>query len=246
MVEKLILKLIKKSYESERVERLSFVVIDPIPWSFLPGQFVVMLLEHGGIIHKRSYSLISNPRSAEIELVYTYLPGGVASEYFKNMQIGDLVNANGPSGKFTIVAEPGLRYIWLATGTGIGPFCSMLQTIDFNDSTVEILFGIRSIDELICKDILQNAINNNANIKLHYCFSQNLPRQVEKAKYNKGYVQECLAMFGLDLVKDRFYLCGNPAMVDACANILVKAGVINANIHREKYVVTGLSSKRSR
>ena len=243
MVEKLKLQLTKKSYESERVERLSFAVLEPSGWSFLPGQFIVMLLEQNGKIHKRSYSLISKPNAAEVELVYTYLPGGVASEHFKNMQLGDTVMANGPQGKFIITVEAGLRYIWLATGTGIGPFCSMLQAVDFSGSNVEILFGIRSISDIICRDILEKDVNKK-NIKLHYCCSRETNNLLNQEQYKLGYVQENLARLTLDPLKDRFYLCGNPAMVDTCATFLLSSGINPSNIHREKYVVSGLTTKK--
>lgn len=53
---------------------------------------------------------------------------GVCSNYLADLQVGDKVQLTGPAGKrFVLPADPAAHnYIFIATGTGIAPFRSML------------------------------------------------------------------------------------------------------------------------
>ena len=51
-----------------------------------------------------------------------------------------------------------------------------------------------------------------------------------------GYVQQFLGEFAPDTGTDIAYLCGNPNMVDTCAEELREAGLLPRQIRREKYV----------
>lgn len=57
-------------------------------------------------VKRRSYSLGSLPTDNELlEIAITYVKGGIASEAFFNMQVGDITPAMGPAGRLILKDE---------------------------------------------------------------------------------------------------------------------------------------------
>jgi CDP-4-dehydro-6-deoxyglucose reductase len=91
---------------------------------FEPGQYVT--LRSGDT--PRAYSLANSPAEHELEFCIRRVPGGrLTSELFVHVEEGDDVVVRGPYGEMGL-SNPSKRDVaFLATGTGVAPFRSMIQ-----------------------------------------------------------------------------------------------------------------------
>lgn len=92
------------------------------PFDFLPGQHVGLALDPD--MEPRLYSLASGPREAAMEILFDVHPGGALTPGLAEVRPGDSVWTTHPAGTFACERGPGL---WVAGGTGIAPFVSMLR-----------------------------------------------------------------------------------------------------------------------
>jgi len=137
----------------------------PDPFTFIPGQWVMVFDDRG---NKRPYSIASPPGSKAIKLCVKVVPSGVLSQYFLSLEKGDMVKLAGPYGVFTIQVPLKLDTVFIATGTGIAPFLSMLPAI-FEAGTekeVWLFFGAKTEKDLICRRELEYMERENKNF--HY------------------------------------------------------------------------------
>ena len=99
--------------------------------AFTAGQFirVGIDLEDGRV--GRPYSLVNPPNERHLEIFFNVVPEGPLSSRLAALEPGDsLWLTDAANGFLTLDEVPdNARDLWmLATGTGVGPFLSMLQT----------------------------------------------------------------------------------------------------------------------
>lgn len=91
---------------------------------FVPGQYV------GINYHRvpRAYSLTSVPHQPELELCVRRVPGGrLTSQLSTELDVGDPVTVRGPYGDLALEEKSDRDLVFLATGTGVAPFKSMID-----------------------------------------------------------------------------------------------------------------------
>lgn len=119
------------------------------PLEFNPGQFVD--IRYNGT--RRQYSIASSPNDGELTLCIRRVPGGKLTEdLLSNIQDGDEMKAYYPRGDFTLDENSGKDLVFLATGTGVAPFRSMIRYLyqeDLGeDRDVWLFLGTRWKDDL--------------------------------------------------------------------------------------------------
>ncbi|HYG05242.1 MAG TPA: ferredoxin--NADP reductase [Stenotrophomonas sp.] len=223
-----------------------FVRDDGQPLDFQPGQFIQVHFHYAdGTPARRSYSLATihdhalGPGEA-VEIAVSFVPGGAATALFEGMAPGDPLQASGPFGRFCLMpGDHNQRYLLIATGTGVTPYRSMLpllaENIAARDIEVVLLQGARNEEELLYGDDFRAFADSHPQFRYVPCFSRGLPDRAHPDARH-GYVQQHLAEFAPNPAGDIAYLCGNPNMVDACTEALKAAGLLSAQVRREKYV----------
>ncbi|ASV32825.1 ferredoxin--NADP(+) reductase [Candidatus Williamhamiltonella defendens] len=99
--------------------------IDP----FIAGQYTKLALEIDGTRVQRAYSYVNAPSDHRLEIYLVTVPGGKLSIPLHRLCIGeDIIVASKAQGFFILSEVPVCKTLWmLATGTGIGPYLSILQ-----------------------------------------------------------------------------------------------------------------------
>jgi len=96
------------------------------PVDFLAGQYVG--LQYRGT--PRAYSLASSPTESELEICVRRVPGGKLSpQLCDELAVGDEVTIRGPYGELVLQDHSPRDVVFLATGTGVAPFKSMIDYI---------------------------------------------------------------------------------------------------------------------
>ena len=94
---------------------------------FLPGQYVNIVVP--GTDQTRSYSFSSGPQADEVAFLLRNTPTGALPTYLRERaKVGDRVEFTGPLGSFYL-REVKRPLLFLAGGTGLAPFLSMLEKI---------------------------------------------------------------------------------------------------------------------
>ena len=100
-----------------------------------------------GLEINREYSMYSSANSEYLDFLIRSVEDGLISPALQKLKPGDLVEVDGAYGEFCL-KDPfsnNQEYLFIATGTGIAPFHSFVQT--WPTINYKILHGIRSQDE---------------------------------------------------------------------------------------------------
>jgi len=201
-------------------------------FDFVPGQFVSFSALLAGKQITRAYSIASAPgRGNRFELCLNRVPMGLFSNFLFEMKPGGDVEMQPPLGMF-VMRQPARESLFIATGTGIAPFRSMLQShLTESSPTITLLFGVRYQSHLMYgAEFIQLALRFP-----RFRYWPTLSRPDPDWRGRTGHVQEHLdeALAGrrdMDV-----YLCGLKAMVDDVRRLLKGIGFDRKQIFYEKY-----------
>ena len=225
-------KIISKQKLNGKTIQLNIKLISEKPFLFKAGQYINLKIG----TKYRAYSIASDPNhTGSFSVVATVAHHGIGANFFKKAHIGSKFEFVGPSGRFVLNDEFPPYLTFVATGTGIVPFVSMFYQIARlqPDSTIRVYFGIRHEEELFFLDKLNEFRQTITDFDYYVCVSQ--PKH--KTKYNRGHVTSYVP---LNKNGDmHYYLCGNPNMVEDVEGTLIRQGISNSDIYKEKYKIAG-------
>lgn len=98
---------------------------------FKAGQFTKIGLEvEPGKILSRPYSLVNSPDAALLEIIAVPIEQGRLSPQLHKLHVGERLKVMAPATGFLVMDEvpPSENLYLIATGTGVGPFLSILHT----------------------------------------------------------------------------------------------------------------------
>ncbi len=188
-------------------------------FQFTAGQHVIVGTEVS--LNQREYSIYSGEKQDYLEILVKEVIDGNVSKQLRNCKPGQLLEVNGPFGTFKLVTKNmySIKHLFIATGTGISPFHSMV--ISYPGIRYTILHGIRYLKE---------AYNKDDYLRKSYipCISE------EKSSSHTGRVTKFLPEYPIE-PDMMFYLCGNSSMIYEVCDILREKGVTGDRILTEVY-----------
>lgn len=202
---------------------------------FLPGQYVNVQVP--GSTQTRSYSFSSGPSTNEVSFLIRNVPQGLMSSYLREQaKPGDAITFRGPMGSFYLrpIERP---LLFLAGGTGLAPFLSMLDKIaEEGDVTqpVHLIFGVTHDEDRVELARLEDYARRLPNFS-YLCTVAN----PESSSPHKGYVTQHITASQLNGGDVDIYLCGPPPMVEAVRDWLAAEGVKPRNFYYEKFAGAG-------
>ncbi len=180
----------------------------------------------------RAYSIASPPDGNRFELCLNRVREGLMSPRLFDKEPGDELEMHGPLG-FFVLRDPLRDSVFVATGTGIAPFRSMLlhpSTLQ-SGRTITLLFGARFEHSLLYHSEWQALADSNPNFR----YVPTITRPDEGWQGHAGRVQQHFpevigARRDIDV-----YICGLKEMVDGARGILKSWGFDRKQLIYEKY-----------
>lgn len=200
---------------------------------FEAGQFVKIALEIKGEVIGRPYSLVNPPDSRPLELYYIEVPNGPLTSHLVKLKSGDEILVAPRAHGFMILDEvPQARHLWLmATGTGIGPFLSILATDKpwQRYEQVVLVYAVRTLSDLSYQQrISQISAQHPGQFTFVPFLSREpsdfaLPGRIPQAIVDGRL--EAHAGMKISAENSQIMLCGNPQMVKDTTSALIERGL---------------------
>lgn len=202
---------------------------------FTGGQFVSVIIPGAGPNGRdlrRAYSVASPPEKKSLELCVKLVEGGPGTQYLYTLRPGSTFRVMAPYGDFVYQTLPSRSVCFIATGTGIAPFRSMMLSKQFQDNPPQkafCLFGVRTEDELLYQDTLPKI----PGLTFVNAVSQPSASWVGFRGRVTDYMRSLEETF--PWLNTDYYLCGNGGMITEIKALLTEKGVPKASIHQEVY-----------
>ncbi len=205
---------------------------------FANGQFVMIGLEVGGKPLTRTYSIASPNYEEHLEFLSIKVQNGPLTSCMQHLQPGDpIIVSRKPTG--TLVLHdllPGKNLYLLSTGTGLAPFMSIIQDPEtyVRFEKVILVHGVRYVGELAYTDFITRELpeseffGEEIRNKLIYYPTvtreqfRNQGRLTELVESGKLFEDIGLPPFNPAI--DRAMVCGSPAMLKDCCEMLNARG----------------------
>jgi len=188
-------------------------------FKFEAGQHISLSV--AGDYQSREYSIYSAEEDESLEVLVKEVEGGYFSPKLRHLKKGDMVEIHGPFGRFALDAKKRdtHQHIFVASGTGIAPFHSMVKSNP--GLNYRVIHGVRYASEAYEREKYEND-------RFFLCTSRD-----EKGDYHgrlTSYLKEA------EFAKNScFYLCGNSDMIFDAMEILKEKGFDRDDLNVEVY-----------
>jgi ferredoxin--NADP+ reductase len=204
---------------SRQVSRGIILLGFPRDFRFSAGQVIGVSLSQDG--PRRLYSICSGEQEDMVQILYNVIEAGYLTPLLSRLGPGDTLWITRPRGEFTCKAGPA---VWIATGTGIAPFYSMLRS----GVTKEILLihGNRYLEQFYFSQEVISRLGSNY---IRCCSAES------QEGFYHGRVTGYLSEHPLPGTGLMYYLCGSAEMVVETRDILIAKGIPFGQIISEIY-----------
>jgi CDP-4-dehydro-6-deoxyglucose reductase len=201
---------------------------------FNSGQYINII--KGNI--KRSYSIANayQDKGTLTFFIKKYENGLMSNYWFNEAKDNDLLRIEGPIGSFFLRETEVENIIFLATGTGIAPIKSILESVylqehKYKNKKFWVFNGARYEKDLFWSPNEFISISNLIYIPV-------LSRESNYWKGEKGYIQEIVVKLGIDLTNAQIYACGSNNMIESAKEKLIENGLNIKNFFSDAFVAT--------
>jgi Na+-transporting NADH:ubiquinone oxidoreductase subunit F len=207
--------------------------------SFKPGQYVQLQIPKYKLTKGSEYRAYSISSSSEehhkVELVITRVPEGAASTYAHDyLKEGDELLIQGPFGDF-FLRESNRDILLIGTGSGLAPLKSILHQIHSEQikRKTTLFFGARTRKDLYYYQALKSFERQIG----HFTFIPILSRPTEEDQWDgeRGRVTKLMEKHIPEAAPIDAYICGSPAMVQSCVDLLKEKGISEERILYDKF-----------
>ena len=214
---------------AETMTAKSFRLISPDGYlpPFQAGQYLNLFVDVGGVRTSRPYSISSPPnQNGYFEIAVRRVENGFVSNYLlETVKVNDRLESTGPSGNFYY--NPlfhGTDLVFLAGGSGITPFISMIREVTDRGlpRKIHLIYGSQRPEDVIFGKEIEERVRRHKNLKVTLVISE------PPAGYEglTGFISAKLMKDVLgDVSEKTFYICGPEAMYTFCLPELRKLQV---------------------
>lgn len=202
--------------------------------AFQAGQY--LNLHVPGVAGPRAFSIASSPsRAGQLDLHIRKVEGGAATRWLcDELVVGDSLRVTGPLGRFFVRHSSPEPLLFLAGGTGLSsPRAMVLERLEAGDARpLTLIHGVRAQEELYLEEEFRELAARHSNFEYIPAVSGDAPAW----QGERGLVHEvAMRRFGGRFEGLRAYLCGPPAMIDACLAALMQGRLFERDIFVERF-----------
>lgn len=182
----------------------------------------------------RAFSMANAPPSNSLEF-FVSLIGGKLTSKLATAKVGDVYYISAPYGQFKFDINSGNKLLFLAGGTGLAPFFSMLQYIIAKGTKpdVMLLYSVKFPDDIIEKEKLNQML---AQLAGKMVVTVTRPKPEDNWTGETGHMDaNMIKKYVPDATSRISYICGPPAFVKAVKEGLVSLGVPEKEIRAEMW-----------
>ena len=200
---------------------------------FTAGQFARLALDIGGERIARPYSFVNSPGAEHLEFYSIIVREGPLSSRLEALAAGDRIWVSSEGVGFFVLDEvPRSDYLWLlATGTGIGPYLSILGTPEpwTRHHKIALAHAVRYSRELTYQNAIRSHLDRHPDQFTYVPFVSRedgagalrgrIPAAIEDGRLAER------ANMDFDPSRAQVMLCGNPQMVQDTSALLKTMGM---------------------
>ncbi|MEI6574616.1 MAG: FAD-binding oxidoreductase [Bacteroidota bacterium] len=202
-----------------RISHNAYVLSFPRNFEFKAGQVLAIGLHEED--DPRVYSIASGPEDPNVDILFTVKTNGHLTPTLASMKPGDKIMISQAFGSFLGGPEPAF---WIAAGTGLAPYRSMLRS--GLSQYKHLIHGGRHLDSFYFEDEFSKSLGTNY---IRCCSQESAPGLFP------GRVSDYLKNLEALPTDVEYYLCGSAEMVIECREILLSRGILFMNIYSEVY-----------
>ncbi len=204
-------------------------------FEFEPGQFVELEIPELNLM--RAYSLANTSNwEGRLEFLIRLQPDGKFSDFLQGAKAQQKILVHPASGAFTINKQSANPRSFIAGGTGLAPFLSILsRAVEWaEDHPTHLFLGVNNEAEILCQKELNTLQASLPQLSIEIC--------VWKPENNwQGFIGTPVDAFKAYLSDKTnndtdVYLCGPPLLVEASTSVAIAAGISEDNIFSERFV----------
>jgi len=205
--------------EVKEIAEGSYLLSFERDFDFIPGQ--VIGINIGDLHPSRLYSIASGNKENEVKILFTIKDDGYLTPLLAKSKPGDQIQISIPFGNFICIESDAY---WIASGTGIAPFASMIFSGNIQGKT--LIHGSRLVSQFYFQEEIFKLLGDRfirccTTESAHGIFSGRLTKYITELK---------------SLPTDKkYYLCGSAEMVVDTRDILISRGIPYENIIAEIY-----------
>ena len=213
-------------------------------FAFTPGQFLTLKAQINGEPVRRSYSICSSTQhladTHEIEVGIKPVECGVFSNWATRLQAGDTLDVMLPDGRFTPRLSGAVHRVGWAAGSGITPLLSIIASTLAGepDATFTLVYCNQRSSTILFNEALQDLKDRYPGrlSLIHLLSRQEQEVALFNGRLDAAKVSELLGSLIPAISIDETFICGPEAMIEACEQALLAAGVPKARIHAERFL----------
>ncbi len=207
------------------------------PMQFQAGQYIN--LEVPAVdAQSRAFSIANAPQTPDvIELNVRIVPGGQVTTWLhEKLEVGEKLKITGPYGRFFVKKSANVPLIFMAGGSGLSSPKSMIEDLLAEGCTLPmtLVYGQRNRSELYYDAEFRALAEKYPN----FSYVPALSHEPADSDWQgaRGFVHEAAkAHFNNDFRNHKAYLCGPPAMIEACITGLMQGRLFERDIYMEKF-----------
>ncbi len=244
-------RVVRREFEDPSHSQCSFYLapLDGVALPpFLPGQFLTFAAatadgKASPLVRCYSLSEPPDPKHYRITVKRTLAPanqpelppGKVSNHLHDAVQLGDVLQAKAPAGRFVLDPNPDLPVVLIAGGIGITPLLCMLRwcLAEQPGRSVHLYYGVRSAQEQAFGELLVELAQTHPAFHLHVVCSN--PAAEDRDCQHAGYIDLPLLRQTLPAGRHQFYVCGPTPMMENLVPALADWGVPVEDIHFEAF-----------
>lgn len=192
-----------------------------------PGQCAMLSIPGVG---EAMFSITSSPTEKDF-MEFSIKKCGCLTSWLHQMDVGQEILIRGPYGNgFPVdTALKGQNLLFIAGGVGLAPLHSVINYVRANRAdygTVDIVYGSRSMEDLLDLDEIQNEWAKEEGINVHLT----IDRAQDTWPGHVGFVPSYVKELGFDPDKN-VLVCGPPIMIKFTLGSLTELGFVNTQIY---------------